>query len=51
MEADPKTPVDDLQEYDTLTFSPVDRLKEQLEEEVENWGTMSAMINRVLRTS
>ena len=51
MEAGPKTPVAGLQEYDTLTFSPVDRLKEQLEEEVENWGSMSAMINRVLRTS
>jgi len=51
MEAGPKTPVAGLQEYDTLTFSPVDRLKEQLEEEVENWGSMSAMINRLLRTS
>jgi len=51
MEAGPKTPVAGPQEYDTLAFSPVDRLKEQLEEEVENWGSMSAMINRVLRTS
>jgi hypothetical protein len=32
IEAGPKTPVDDLQDYDTLTFSPVDRLKEQREE-------------------